>query len=444
VLEYVLLLSADISTPTIDCGAIRALKYELNDRERKAMKSQRKAALVLAARITLGVALGLVSLSCGARAQSQETTSPASSSTAKPVGTVKALSGNTITLTTDAGSTVNVLVQNSTRLVRIAPGQKDLKDATPIQLSDVQVGDRILARGKASDDGKSVAASSVILMKESDVTAKQERDREDWQKRGVGGLVSKVDAADGTVTLSAPPGTDNKPVTIQISKSTIIRRYSPDSVKFDDAKPSALDQIHPGDQLRARGTRSADGTELAADEVVSGTFRNIAGLVTATDASANTITVMDLATKKPVTLAVTTDSQLRKLPPMVAQRIALRLRGGVPDGAPHPPAPGANPAEAAKTMPGASTGGSRPGGPPDFQQILKRMPPATLADLQKGDAVMVVTTEGTATTQPTAITLLSGVEPILSASPTGNQAAMLLSPWNLGGGGGDAAAGANP
>jgi hypothetical protein len=67
--------------------------------------------------------------------------------------------------------------------------------------------------------------------------------------------------------------------------------------------------------------------------------------------------------------------------------------------------------------------------------MLKRMPAVTVADLQKGDAVMVVTTQGSATTQPTAITLLSGVEPILSASPNGNQAAMLLSPWNLGGGG---------
>jgi hypothetical protein len=339
------------------------------------------------------------------------------------------------------------VVQDSTRLVRIAPGQKDLKDATPIQLSDVQVGDRILARGKASDDGKSVAASSVILMKESDVSAKQEKDREDWQKRGVGGLVSKVDAASGSVTLSAPPASDAKPVTIHISKSTIIRRYSPDSIKFDDAKPSTLDEIHSGDQLRARGTRSADGTELDADEVVSGAFRNIAGQVTATDASANTITVMDLATKKPVTLSITADSQLRKLPPTVAQRVAQRLRGGSPDAAAHPSAPGANPPDAAKggqTVPAGDAAGARPGGPPDFQQMLKRMPPVTLADLQKGDAVMVVTTEGTASTQPTAITLLSGVEPILSASPTGSQAAMLLSPWNLGGGGGDAAAGANP
>jgi hypothetical protein len=427
---------------------LRPEKVELQDAGRKVMKSQRTTALMLAGWITLSVTcLSLVSLGYASAVQSQDTAASASPAIAKPVGTVKALSGNTITLTTDTGATVNVVVQDSARLVRIAPGQKDLKDAAPIQLSDVQVGDRILARGKASDDGKSVAASSVILMKESDVSAKQERDREDWQKRGVGGLVSKVDAANGTVTLSAPPASDAKPVTIRISKSTIIRRYSPDSIKFDDAKPSSLDEVHPGDQLRARGTRSADGAELAADEVVSGAFRNIAGLVTATDASANTITVMDLATKKPVTLAITADSQLRKLPPMVAQRVAQRLRGGSSDAATHPPAPGSDSADATKTGPTTPPGnaaGARSGGPPDFQQMLKRMPPVTITDLQKGDAVMVVTTEGSASTQPTAITLLSGVEPILSASPTGNQAAMLLSPWNLGGGGGDAAAGANP
>jgi co-chaperonin GroES (HSP10) len=423
------------------------LKYELHDRKRKRMKSQRTNAIASWTTIAL-VCLSLVLLSHAATDQGQETAQPpASSATAKPVGTVKAISGNTITLTTDAGAAVDVVVPDSTRLIRIAPGQKDLKDATPIQLSDVQVGDRILARGKASDDGKSVTASSVILMKESDVTAKQERDREDWQKRGVGGLVSKVDAANGIVMLSDPPASESKPVTIQVSKSTIVRRYSPDSVKFDDAKPSTVDEIHPGDQLRARGVRSADGTELAADEVVSGTFRNIAGLVTATDASANTITVMDLATKKPVTLAITSDSQLRKLPPTVAQRVAQRLRGGSSDGAAQPSASTANSPDTAKmgqTAPSGNVPGARPGGLPDFQQILKRMPSVTLADLQKGDAVMVVTTEGTASTQPTAITLLSGVETILSASPTGNQAAMLLSPWNLGGGGGDAAAGTNP
>jgi hypothetical protein len=410
------------------------------------MRSTRTTTLALACSMAFAFAgLGPISLSHAASDQAQEAQVPASAGSTKPVGVVKAVTGNVITLATDAGSTVDILVQDSTRLVRIAPGQKDLKDAAPIQLREVQVGDRILARGKASDDGKSVAASSIVLMKESDVTAKQERDREDWQKRGVGGLVSKVDAGNETITLAAPALSQAKPVTIHLSKNTIIRRYSPDSVKFDDAKPGTLDQISAGDQLRARGVRSADGSELAAEEVVSGTFRNIAGMVTSTDADSNTVTVTDLVTKKPVTLRITADSQLHKLPPNVAQRIAVRLRGDSSDGAPAAPTPsGSAPPKANETTPGGNGGGSRQGGVPDFQQMLKRMPAVTLADLQKGDALMIVTTQGTANTQPTAITLLSGVEPILSASPNSNRAAMLLSPWNLGGGGADAAAGATP
>src|SRR6266849_7155617 len=193
----------------------------------------------------------------------------------RPVGTIKSISGNTIILTTDAGSEVTIQVQEATKLVRIAPGQKDLKDATPIQLTDVQPGDRILVRGKLADDGKSVVAASVIAMKKADITEKQSREREEWQKHGLGGLVNSVDAVSGTITVALPSQGEKKSVAVHLSQDTILRRYAVDSVKFDDAKPAPLDQIKPGDQLRARGTRSADGTELTAVEIVSGTFRNI-------------------------------------------------------------------------------------------------------------------------------------------------------------------------
>ena len=135
------------------------------------MGSTRYTTLGFAVTMALAlVCLGSAALSSATSNEAQEGQQSASASaTAKPVGVVKAISGNTITLATDAGSTVNIVVQDSARLVRIAPGQKDLKEATPIQLQDVQVGDRILARGTASEDGKSVAASSVVLMKESDV-----------------------------------------------------------------------------------------------------------------------------------------------------------------------------------------------------------------------------------------------------------------------------------
>src|SRR5882757_2142630 len=130
---------------------------------------------------------------------------------ARPVGTIKSISGNIITLTPDSGSDVTIQVQDATKFVRIAPGQKDLKDATPIQLTDVQPGDRILVRGKLADDGKSVVAASLIAMKKADIADKQCREREEWQKHGLGGLVSAVDAT-GTISVSLPAFGEKKAV----------------------------------------------------------------------------------------------------------------------------------------------------------------------------------------------------------------------------------------
>ena len=377
---------------------------------------------------------------------SQQSPAPnAQTAASRPVGTVKSISGNSLILATDAGAEITVAVEDSTRLIKTAPGQKDLTGATPIKAQDLQVGDRILVRGTPSEDFKSIAATSIIVMKKSDIEQKQAQERADWQKRGVGGLVTAVDPTAGTITISAAALGGSKSVTVHTSKTTIIRRYAPDSVKFDDAKLGTPDQIQPGDQLRARGDRSSDGNELAAVEIVSGAFRNIAGTVLSTDAAANTLTVTDLKTKKKVTVKLTSDSQFRKLPAMMAQIIAARMSGagGNPGAGPAGNAAGnsATP-PAGSAAPGARSGGGagggRAGGAQDFQQMLNRVPAATLADLQKGDALMIVATQGSGDGPVTAITMLSGVEAILAASPKGSQP-MILTPWNLEASGGEAA-----
>lgn len=376
----------------------------------------------------------------------QDSQAGAATAVARVVGKVKSISGNVLTVITDAGNDVNVQLNNSSRLLRTEPGQKDLKSATAAQVQDIQPGDRVLARGSSSADGKSVLAATVIVMKAADVSAKQDQEREDWKAHGIGGLVSALDPNAQFVTISIAGFGGNKTVKVDVSKDTISRRYAPDSIRFDDAKPAALADVKVGDQLRARGTMNADKTELAAQEVVFGTFRNVAGTVISTDPAKSTITVNDLATKKPLTLTTSSDSQLRKLPQMVAQRIAMRLKGGTPDSAAGPGGPGGGaPGGMSKPAGGPPNGDAagRPGGQGDFQQMLTRLPTVTLADLQKGDAVMIVSTEGTPSEPPKAITLLTGVEPILSASPDGGRAAMLLSPWNLGGAGGEGG-GANP
>jgi len=84
---------------------------------------------------------------------------------ARPVGTIKSVSGNNITLATDAGGDVTVVVQEGAKLLRVEPGQKDLKEAVPISLQELLSGDRILVRGQLAQDGKTVLASTVVAMK---------------------------------------------------------------------------------------------------------------------------------------------------------------------------------------------------------------------------------------------------------------------------------------
>ena len=359
----------------------------------------------------------------------------------KAVGTVKSVAGSALTINSDAGGEVKVSVPESTRLLQLEPGQKDLKAAQPMRLQDFQPGDRVLARGKLSDDGKSLDASLVVVMKQTSISQKQQQEREDWQKNSVGGLVKDVDTSAGTVTITVGSGPSSKSVLIRASKDTVVRRYAPTSVKFDDAKKSTLAEIKPGDQVRARGTKNVDGTEIAAQEIVSGSFKNIAGTVQAVNAGDQTLTVMDLTTKKAITIKVTTDSQMHQLPAMMAQRIAMRLKGAPAQGPPgtggaaQPPAATAAGAPSHGWNGGGGTGGNGNGGAPDLQRMLGRTPTVSLADLKKGDAVMIVSTEGTGDAPPTAITLLSGVEPILTASPDAAKG-MTLSAWSLDSGGG--------
>jgi len=365
----------------------------------------------------------------------------------RPVGTVKAITGNNVTLTTDAKTEVTIQVEDATRVLRLAPDQKDLKQATPVTFQELQVGDRMLASGTPSADGKTVVARTVVIMKKADVAQKQERDVEDWNRHGIGGLVKEVDTTANTITLATSGSATAKPLTLHVRPNTIIRRYSPDSIKFDDAKKAALPDIHSGDQLRARGARNADGTEVDTDEIVAGTFRNLSGTIDSIDPAHQTLTIKDLATKKNVVVQFTQDSQMHALSPMMAQMMAARLRGAQgngenagPGGAQRQGAPGGQgfAGRQGEGRPGEA-GGQRPGGPGgrggrggDLNQMLGMLPAVTLDQLQKGEAVMIVSTQGNAA-GVTAITLLSGVEPILTAAPNG----MVMTPWNLGGGQGE-------
>jgi hypothetical protein len=380
----------------------------------------------------------------------------------KALGTVKSVSGNIIVLTPDAGADISVSIADNARILRTQPGQTDLKSATPISFPDLHVGDRLLARGQSGDNG-AIVASTIIVISKGDIAQRQQKDQAEW-RRGIGGIVKSVDSAAGTVTIVNSMLASGKPIVVHVTQQTQILRYATNSVEFENARPGTLDQINSGDQLRARGTKNDDGTEFNAQAILSGSFRQIAATVISTDPSSKSVSLMDLTTKKPITVRVGSDTDLHKLEITQAQRLAFFVKGGMPgqSGAAtsgDPPSNAGAPANAASaSWSGRGRGGSngqpreqvsadgtrsgsngtsgawRSGGTPDLQQILSRAPAVTISVLNKGDAVILL--EGSVDGQPLAIRMYAGVEPILSAAPPGTSAVMLLSPWNLGGGAG--------
>jgi hypothetical protein len=352
---------------------------------------------------------------------------------ARFIGTVTSISGTTLTVKTDAGQSYQVEVPSGAAIKRIEPGEKDLTKAATMQFSDLAVGDRTLVKLDPDAPAGATQALQIIAVKQADVAEKQQKEREDWQKRGVGGLVKSVDDGAGVIVLTSGAGAATKTITVQTTKATMLKRYAPASVRFDAAVPAPIDAIHPGDQLRARGTKSADGLSIDAEEVVSGTFRNISGTITSTDPAASTLTVKDLATKKQVAIHITPEAQMRRLPERMATFLAARLKGTSGGGGGRWNGGAQQASGGAGSTP--SAGGQGGGGDP--QQMLSRAPAIQIADLKKGDAVMVVSTDGT--TDVTAITLVAGVEPLLEA-PEASQS--LLNNWSMGGGTGAAEAAA--
>ncbi len=359
---------------------------------------------------------------------------------ASKLGTVKAISGSTITVAPATGDPVTVTVADGAKVLQLDPGSTDLKTAKPAQLSDIAVGDRVLATGTDGSAANTVTAARVILMKSGDIAQKNAAQQADWQKRGSGGIVNAVSGS--TLTITA--GT--KKIEVATTPKTIFRRYAGDSVKFEDAVPGSLSQLQAGDQLRVRGDKSADGSSIQADEVVSGSFKNLSGKIDKIDAATGAITLKDLATKKVMTINVTANSVLHRLPERAAMMFAAANgRGGRPAGGGGENGDQGGDAPAPAAGGGDRQGGGRGAGGPgggrgmDLSQMVARLPVEKLADLKQGEAVMIVASEPTpGSPTVTAITVLSGVEPILTANPSGG---MTLSPWSMGGGGGEGGGG---
>jgi hypothetical protein len=384
----------------------------------------------------------------GTQAQQPTTTPPAPASQAsagispnRVAGEVTALDANahTITIKTDSGGApVAIQLSDATKYYRAKPealahaDKLTPADLLAITLTDISVGDRLVALGRVADDQKSVPARVVIMMTKADHAAKQEHDREEWRRRGIFGAIQSLNPETKEITLLARTREGVKPIVIAAGGNVQFRRYAPDSVKFSDAKPSSFAELKVGDQMRALGEMNADGAHYAPEEIVSGSFRTLLGTVTAVDAAHNQITIKDNQTKQSLTVVVSQDSSLHRMPEQMAQMMALRAQGGGAGGpgmfggggrsgsgqAGGQPAAGGPPQGGEQGGMGARRMG---GGGFDMQALLERLPATTLAELKSGDVLIVSSTTGADPTRVTAINVLAGADALLAMMQTRRQ-----------------------
>ena len=298
----------------------------------------------------------------------------------------------------DNTDAVNVKMTPETVFQRVAPGERDLKKAATMNMTDMALGDRVLVTFKP---GTLDEAARILVMSATDITKRNEADSQDWTKRGVAGVVSAKSG--NTLTLKKRGIGGEIIMTVTVSDKTAYRRYNTDSVKFADARISKLDEVSVGDQLRARGVKSEDGLKVTAEDVVFGTFVTKAGTITAVNP--DSITVTEIGTNKPLTIKLTADSQIKKMPNMAGMMMG---RGGPPGGA----SPAGGP---------PAGGGQRP----DMSQMVERMPAAKLDELKPGEKIVVSSTKGAKSDEVTAIMLLGNADMLIQMAtvPSGGRGA---------------------
>lgn len=379
----------------------------------------------------LAIALVFVGALSGPGAMAQTGPAPAAAPQAgdasitanRALGEVKVIdsAAKQMIIKTDAGSLVTVVLNDATGYMRVAPGETSLTNATRITFAEVAEGDRVLALGKVSDDRKTVPARTVVVMTKADIAKKQEAERAEWKKRGVLGIITALKPDTKEITISSRTIAGPQSLIIPVSDKVEMRRYAPDSIKFSDAKPASFDELKVGDQLRALGERKPDGTAFDAEKVVTGSFKTVAGVITAVDPATGEVKINDLQTKQPLTIVVKQDAVLRKFPAAGEMGGMMMMRpggggaaGAGPGAGSGGPGAGQGAGPTGPSQGGSAGGGRMGGGGMNVQDMLERLPTIAIADVKVGDTIIVSSTKGADPSRLTAISLISGADTLLN------------------------------
>lgn len=359
----------------------------------------------------------------------------------KPVyksGEVESIAADKLIIKTNTG-VLEIVLNEKTEYKRVSAEKPSLATAAAVTSAEIAAGDKVAVSCLQTVDGKSLWGRTVYLMTKSDISQKAAKETAEWRTRGIAGKVVSVNGQTNQIVVDVGGMTGSTKVTLTPKVDAKFMRYASDSVKFADAKVSSIADIKPGDQIRALGDKSTDGTAFTAETVLTGAFRQSAGTVKSIDVANSEVVVKDMATSKDVTISFGNAILLKRFPPEMAERMAsFQMPGaarppgaaGQPGqgGAPQGPPSGQSQANGQPGGPGRIMGGQRGGGMDD---MLERLPNITAADLKVGDTIAILTSGSSlGADKVKAIKLIAGVEPFIKMA----QAAAAMSGRGQGGG----------
>jgi Cu/Ag efflux protein CusF len=377
------------------------------------------------------------------------------------IGTIEKVDAGakTLAMKTDKGEESSLKFDDRTQFLMLPAGETDSKKATRAKMGDIGAGDRVIARLKQED--QTGPAVFLYFSKQADLAQRAKKTADEWQTQAIDGTVKSIDPATKQIVMAVRAGLGAaRDMTLDASGSVEYQRYNPDTAKYDPSN-AGFSAIQTGDRVKVLGQRNADQTSIKLEAVASGTFRTVPMQIKTIDVASKTLTGIDLGSKKPITIAVRADTMLRKLDDDTALQMARRLnptfqqeggrgaRGGRGGGQ---PAAGDGQAATAGRGGGDAQGGGRGnfagrggqgggfqgvgrgGRNADPSKLLESQPTIELGDLKVGEPVVVTGAAVGDGSKLTAMSLVSGVDPILRAAPQ-NGPDPLGGSWNFGDGG---------
>ena len=97
------------------------------------------------------IVLAGLSLACRLAIAQAPAQNPPTAQAARATGDVTQIQPGHLTVHTEKGD-VQVMLPEDVKLLRVPPGSKDLKAATPISVGDISTGDRAVVLGHLGDD----------------------------------------------------------------------------------------------------------------------------------------------------------------------------------------------------------------------------------------------------------------------------------------------------